>query len=165
MAKDPALRRSAVVATGILGDPTSVPWIIGQMRSPEMSRLAGEAFATITGVDLEFHNLEQGSRPDAPEEEVAADTSIDSEYDSHLPWPEPELVECWWEAHAAGFAPGVRYLAGRPIAAESARHVLVSGRQRQRAAAAIELALLEPEAQLFEIRSRGRAQKLRLGVM
>ena len=66
MAKDPGLRRSAVVATGILGDPTSVPWIIGQMRSPEMSRLAGEAFATITGVDLEYHNLEQGSRPTHP---------------------------------------------------------------------------------------------------
>ncbi len=164
MAKDPALRRSAVVATGILGDPTSVPWIIGQMRSPEMSRLAGEAFATITGVDLEYHNLEQVSRPDTSEEEAPADTSIDPEYDSHLPWPEPELVEHWWEAHAAGFTPGVRYLAGQPVAAESARQVLVSGRQRQRAAAAIELALLEPEEPLFEIRSRGRAQKQRLGV-
>jgi len=165
MAKDPALRRSAVVATGILGDPTSVPWIIGQMRSPEMSRLAGEAFATITGVDLEYHNLEQVPAPDTSEEaEAPADISINPEYDSHLPWPQPELVEHWWEAHADGFTPGVRYLGGRPVTAESARQVLVSGRQRQRAAAAIELALLEPKERLFEIRCRGRVQKQRLGV-
>jgi uncharacterized protein (TIGR02270 family) len=165
MAKNPELRKSAVVATGILGDPTSIPWIIGEMRSPALTQLAGEAFSMITGVDLDYRNLDQVAPVDIAEDaDASSDTSIDAEYGSHLPWPAPDLVEQWWQAHQNEFTRGIRYLAGQPVTAESARQVLVSGKQRQRAAAAIELSLLEPDEPLFEVRSRAAAQKRRLGV-
>lgn len=166
MARNPELRKSAIVATGILGDPTSIPWIIGEMHSPALARLAGEAFSMITGVDLEYRNLDRVAPADAPEPaEAPSDQSIDAEYESHLPWPEPDLIEAWWQANERQFTPGIRYLAGEPVTGESARRVLVSGKQRQRAAAAIELALLEPSDRLFEVRSRAAAQKRRLGVV
>ena len=51
---------------------------------------------------------------------------------------------------------------GLEITAESARRTLRNGQQRQRAAAAIELALFQPRAPLFEVRARGSWQQQRL---
>ncbi len=57
LARSAALNRQAVIGAGIVGDPTSIPWLIRKMDSPELARLAGEAFTTITGVDLIYHDL------------------------------------------------------------------------------------------------------------
>jgi hypothetical protein len=52
-----------------------------------------------------------------------------------------------------------RYLLGRPITIESLRQALKIGYQRQRAAAAIELALLNPGKPLFEVRAPAHRQQ------
>lgn len=41
--------RLAVQACGFLGDPTTLPWVIEQMKNPELNRAAGEAFYLISG--------------------------------------------------------------------------------------------------------------------
>ena len=114
----------------------------------------------------EYRNLDRVPPAHTPEAaEAASDTSIDAEYESHLPWPEPDLVEQWWQANESQFTPGIRYLAGQPVTTESARQVLVSGnsasgrRQRSRSA------LLEPDERLFVVRSHAGAQKQQLGMM
>ena len=163
MANDPGVRRCAVIGAGALGDPSSVPWLIGNMQSPELSRLAGEAFSMITGVDLEAEGLDQDDP--ASGEEADEPSSVDApdlDEDRHLTWPKHALVEQWWRIHRGDFQEGMRYLAGQPLTTSAARHVLTVGNQRQRAAAAIELALREPSEILFEVRARGADQQRQL---
>jgi uncharacterized protein (TIGR02270 family) len=162
-AKDPSRRTSAVLGAGIVGDPAAMPWLIRTMASPQLARLAGEAFTMITGVDLAYYDLDQ----DAPTlsgdgESASLDEVLALTYESNLRWPSPEKIARWWQTNGARFSSGQRYLAGRHIDASSVRNVLVSGTQRQRAAAALELALMEPDRVLPEIRGRGTRQKERL---
>lgn len=167
LAKDPELRNSAVIGTGTLGDPNSVPWLIGHMESPALAQLAGEAFSMITGVDLEEQDLDQPGPPSGQADETdetdgGSPSSSLSVEDSRLPWPKHALVEQWWRTHEGDYQDGMRYLAGQPIATSSARQVLTTGNQRQRAAAAIELALREPDEIVFEVRARGDYQQRQL---
>jgi uncharacterized protein (TIGR02270 family) len=146
----PELARLTVTGTGIIGDPASIPWLIETMNSPITARLAGEAFSMITGVDLAYHDLNQ----DPPE---TADDENDGvlDHDSELSWPCSSLISEWWRKNQSRFSFGVRYLAGQPINLKSAKDVLVNGKQRQRTAAALELALRVQSEPLFEVRGRG----------
>jgi len=69
--------------------------------------------------------------------------------DENLPWPNPELIQAWWK-NKGRFRNGTRYLCGQPITHEHLQHVLRTGFQRQRAAAAIELAMLKPGQPLLK---------------
>ena len=44
--------RWLLLGSGIAGDPAYVPWLVGQMADAPLARLAGEAFSTISGVQL-----------------------------------------------------------------------------------------------------------------
>lgn len=144
LAKDPAQTRTVIQATGILGDPHAVNWLIGKMADLTLARLAGEAFTQITGIELERHQL-QSAAPvhqapipnDNPDDDyVGLDT------DENLPWPDANKVAVLWRSHGQHFLVGRRYFLGRPITAELLKDRLVNGYQSQRHAAALELALL-----------------------
>jgi len=125
-----------VVGAGVLGDPTTMKWIIGHMQSPRLARLAGEAFSMMTGVDLVQKGFDRTGPSETEGEEPgdeASDTSIGPEYDSHLPLPHAELIDQWWQGHHSQLTPGVRYLAGQPLTIDTARQILRAGKQRQRA--------------------------------
>ncbi len=79
--------------------------------------------------------------------------------DLNLAWPDPALIQKWWNARQGNFAKGTRYLLGQPITPESLREALKTGYQRQRAAAALELAILKPGGPLFEVRAPGWRQQ------
>jgi uncharacterized protein (TIGR02270 family) len=79
--------------------------------------------------------------------------------DLSLAWPDPFLVQKWWSARQGSFVKGTRYLLGKPITTESLGLALKTGYQRQRAAAAIELAILKPGRPLFEVRAPGWRQQ------
>jgi uncharacterized protein (TIGR02270 family) len=160
LAKDKDKLRLAVIAAGAIGDPLLVSWIIEQANFPSVARLAGEAFSMITGADLAYEDLDGGPPAnfevgpnDNPEDE---DVSMDT--DENLRWPLPPLLTKWWNKHRARFQAGRRYLRGKEITAVSLRDALVNGTQRQRAAAALEIALRDPTRPLFEIRARGQFQ-------
>ena len=165
MGRNEDTRRLAAVGMAAAGDPATIPWLISIMEIPALARSAGEAFSMITGVDLAYADLdgecpegfEAGPTENPEDEEVAMGP------DEDLPWPAPQLVADWWSRNQAGFRSGSRYLAGKPITADNLRQVLRTGLQRQRAAAVIELALLNPGQPLFEVRAPGyRQQKLLL---
>lgn len=165
LAGDDEKLRLAAIAAGASGDPQIVPWLIELMAVDEHARPAGEAFSLITGVDLAYIDLERdqpedfaaGPSEDADDEDVALDP------DEDLPWPAPDLVSAWWTEHGRRFEAGQRYLLGEKIADKSLRQVLVSGLQRQRAAAALELVFMQPGRLLFEVRARGDRQRRQLG--
>jgi uncharacterized protein (TIGR02270 family) len=161
LAQTPDHIRLAVISAGVIGDPMSIPWLFEQMTIPEVARLAGEAFTMLTGVDIAYEDLE-GEWPqgfEAGPTENPEDDNVEMDPDENLPWPNPELVQRWWGHHRGQFQAGTRYLIGQPIGLQWLQQVLRIGRQRQRAAAALELAIRLPGQPLFEVRAPGFRQQ------
>ncbi|MDD3293670.1 MAG: TIGR02270 family protein [Geobacteraceae bacterium] len=153
--------RFALIGAGIIGDPISVPWLIEQMKNPALARVGGEAFTMITGVDLELEEL-RGKRPEgfnAGPSDDPNDDDVAMDADEYLPWPAGVLIAAWWKRNKGAFQSGTRYLLGKPISADHLRHVLKRGLQRQRSAAALELAIIQPGRPLFEVRAPGFRQQ------
>jgi uncharacterized protein (TIGR02270 family) len=158
--RDSTQLRTAAIADGIIGDPEAVEGLIDLMNIPAIARVAGEAFSMITGVDLAYEDL-SGEKPEGFEAgptEDPADENVAMDPDENLPWPLPASVAKWWNQHRAQFQTGRRYLRGKEITVQSLREVLISAKQRERATAALELALREPSQPLFEVRARGAVQ-------
>jgi len=166
LAQSPGTIRLATIGAGIIGDPALVPWLVEQMKTPALARVAGEAFTMITGVDIWQEEL-RGNRPEAfnagPNDDPD-DDNVAMDPDENLPWPDVELIGKWWDMNEGKLRSGVRHLLGKQISADQLRYVLKTGRQRQRAAAALELAILEPCRPLFEVRAPGfrQMEELRL---
>jgi uncharacterized protein (TIGR02270 family) len=158
--------RAAAIGVGALGDPELMSVLFQMMHINDVARVAGEAFSMITGVDLAYDDLER----DMPEgfqagpTEDPADENVAMDADENLPWPHPDLVARWWSVHSGRFAAGRRYLRGHEIGEASLVETLYDGFQRQRAAAALELGLLQPRRALFEVRARGDWQRRLLPV-
>lgn len=143
--------RLAIQGSGISGDATYIPWLIQQMETPEQARVAGEAFSLMTGIDLAYDDLDTDQPEDfyagpteSPEDE---DTTLDP--DENLPWPDVNLIQQWWQQHHSRFSTSQRYLMGEPVSEAQCKDVLKNGMQRQREAAALELALITPSAALL----------------
>ena len=151
IAKAPAHWRWLIQGSGIVGDPTYAAWLIGHMSKPNAARLAGEAFALITGADLDQLQLCR-SRPEefesGPTDDLN-DPNVDVDPDEGLPWPDPQKVAKWWAANNSRFPKGTRYFLGKPVTWENCVEVLKNGYQRQRVLAAQYLCLLRPGTPLF----------------
>jgi uncharacterized protein (TIGR02270 family) len=158
---DPKHARLAVTACGILGDPAFIPWLIGRMEIPDLARPAGESFSMITGVDLAYDDLErdapEGFQAGPTDNPAAEDVALDPDED--LPWPDPVLLQQWWQDNGARFAAGSRHLVGQPLSPDACQNALAAGFQRQRRAAAFELALARPEALLANWRRQAKASE------
>ncbi len=161
MLKDPKRQRLGVQGIGIVGDPARISELIGYMQIEALSRVAGEAFSMITGADLKYLDLDR-PRPEqfeAGPTDNPEDADVAMDQDEDLPWPAPDLIRRWWDKHQSEFQSGVRYLRGKPIESDNLIDALKNGYQRQRAAAAMELALARPSEPLFEVRAPGRRQQ------
>ena len=161
LSQDAEQFRTVLLAAGVSGDPYFIPLIINAMNTDEVARVAGEAFSMITGVDIAYEDLE-GEWPEGFEAgptENPEDEDVALDPDEDLPWPEPELITQWWQTNKARFTGGARYLCGEQISQQQCIKVLQQGFQRQRTAAALELALMQKETPLFEVRAPGRRQK------
>jgi uncharacterized protein (TIGR02270 family) len=157
--------RLAIMVAGAVGDPVFVPWLISLMGQLPRARLAGESFTMIAGVDLAYRDLERKPPEDfnAGPTEDPKDENVEMDPDDNLPWPEPTLVQKWWDKNRSQFQNGTRCLLGKPMTAEWLKTVLRDGRQRQRAAAALELAIRNPGQPLFNVKAPGFRQIELLG--
>jgi uncharacterized protein (TIGR02270 family) len=169
--------RLAVLAAGIIGDPALADWLLDAMEFPPLARLAAAAFCLMTGRDLRRDDLDSQSPPPTAAREAAASdaTATDGageqpstsaggdpvvdEVDDDLSWPDPVRLRAWWNGNRRAFAPGVRYLAGVPIRPPGLSDVLRTGNQQQRAAAALELALLHSDGVLLDVTGPAHRQK------
>ena len=84
--------RFLIRGAGVAGDPHYVPWLIKQMADAKLTRLAGESFSTLTGLDLAYLDLErkppenfESGPNDNPD-----DPNVDMDPDDGLPWPDPD---------------------------------------------------------------------------
>lgn len=156
LGKDGEQARAVIKATGVLGDPHAVNWLIAKMEQPDASRIAAEAFSYITGIDLEQSQLTlkelltTGQQPDDDPEN--GDISLDE--DENLPWPDLEKIKTIWINHGRNFITGQRYFMGRNITAEMLNDKILAASQRQRHAAALELALVDSGRPLINTRAK-----------
>jgi len=166
LAHDRKRSRLAILGAGALGDPALAPWLIEQMHDPSSARVAGEALSWMTGLDLAREHLD-GAKPEgfhAGPTDDPEDENVAMDPDERLAWPDAEAICAWWEAHPTRYVVGTRYVLGRAMCQASLAHALRHGNQRQRAAAAMELAIRRPGQPLFEIRAPGRRQQELLGL-
>jgi len=154
LSEDESQIRAVIKATGVLGDPHAINWLISKMQNPMLAKLAGESFALITGIDLEKHNLQIDVSDNAPPVEDIDDDNIELDQDENLPFPDVAKVEAIWRNRGQNFIIGRRYFMGRPVTSEILKEKLAGGTQRQRHAAAMELALSENDVQLPNTRAR-----------
>lgn len=156
MAQDESQIRAVIKAVGVLGDPHAVNWLIGKMQDPLLAKLAAESFTYITGVDLEKHQLNMDEPEDYPSipNDEESDEYVGLDEDENLPYPDIEKITAIWRQHGQHFIVGRRYFMGRPITADLLKDKLTHGTQRQRHAAALELALTENEVQYLNTRAR-----------
>jgi uncharacterized protein (TIGR02270 family) len=159
--RNPEHLRLAVTGAAALGDPALAGVIIEWIGIEQVARAAGEAFSAMTGADLKFLDLDCDPPPHRDEGDAERDTAEHAvlDVDRDLPFPDQEKIAAWWRNSAGRFVPGRRYLCGAPIEPGSLQGVLLHGKQRQRAAAALELGLLHPAEPLFEVRARGKLQE------
>lgn len=146
-----ANKRLVIQGAGIAGDPYYIPWLIKQMEDLKLTRVAGESFSFITGLDLAYLDLELKT-PEGVEfgpNDNPEDDNVAMDEDDSLPWPDPVKIQMWWDANKSRFTNGVHYFMGERVTREHCIHVLKEGYQRQRIAAAEYLCLLEPGTQLF----------------
>ncbi|QGA50126.1 TIGR02270 family protein [Pseudomonas brassicacearum] len=159
--QDPRDRRIGIQALGLLGDPVCVPWLIQQMSDLPYARVAGEAFSLITGADLALLDLELQDLPDfdAGPNDNPEDPNVAMDPDENLPWPDPQSITHWWQAHGGDFQAGVGYVLGQPQSESSFQQALARGQQRQRIAAACGIARYRPTEVLFPTSAPAWRQK------
>lgn len=144
----PETARWGVVALGSLGLAVSLDWLVGRMDHPLLARVAGAAFAAISGADLKDPELEMAVFPEAPADPVTDANPAEAFYESTLPWPEAAHVAAWLDVNRRRFAPDTRHLYGAP--AWSYNDWAGSGLryQAQFRALALELAMRAPSQAL-----------------
>lgn len=150
LAQDPANVRTVIQAAGVLGDPHAVNGLIARMAEPEQARVAGESFTFITGIDLNQYNL-TAPRPSgfvAGPNDDPNDNYVGLDEDENLPWPDAGKIAAQWRQHGPHFLAGRRYFLGKAITPAWLKQKLADGAQRQRHAAALELALTDSQSLL-----------------
>jgi uncharacterized protein (TIGR02270 family) len=144
----------AVRAAGRLGQIDMVSWLIEQMQSPQLSRLAGESFSMITGADLAFLDLDAATPEGEGPNDDPADPIVDLDPDEELPVPDVVAVTGWWRARTGRFAESPCYFLGQPACPEAYRAAFETGFQRQRRTAVLALGCSAPEQHLLSWRAR-----------
>lgn len=153
---NPEQVRAVIEAVGVLGDPHAVPWLIEKMRKVETAKVAAESFTLITGIDLEKYDLSI----DAPDEITVVpnddpnDENVEMDEDENLPFPDVDKVALTWQKHGSKYVAGKRYFLGAEINQATLQAKINDGLQRQRQAAAMELALIDTESPLVNISAR-----------
>jgi uncharacterized protein (TIGR02270 family) len=168
--------RLAVVAAGIIGDPALAGALFAAMESSTLARPAGAAFCLMTGCDLRRNDLDaappmvtpssaavrdndsDSEGANAPSGQEVGDDLFEDEADDALAWPDVRRLRNWWSQNRHAFMPGKRYVAGLLVRPPEMAHVLRSGNQQQRAAAALEMALFRPDLPLLDVAAPAHSQ-------
>ncbi len=147
----PNQQRCGVTAIAANARPHLVQDLIATMKDKEQACVAGEAFSLLTGIDLKQQQLTRYP-PQRDDERDDIDPDIEFE-DAKLPWPDADKIAVLWQQRAADFEGGHRYFLGQAINTAHLSDIVASGYQRQRHAAALELALLAPSCPLHNTRA------------
>ena len=115
----PQLQQAGLFALGFIGTPEAVEICLAGMRDPNLARMAGEAYAAITGANLARDGLAAAESEEPPSLPPIEQDALDVDLVPAGPelWPVPDLegVRAHWAGIRSGYSSGVRHLGGRPI--------------------------------------------------
>lgn len=160
--QQPEMLRTVIIATGVLGDPHVVPWLIDKMKSIDTAKVAGEAFSLITGIDLERYELALEPPDDitvVPTDD-ADDDDVELDEDENLAFPDAGKISQTWLRYRDSYKPGQRYIMGTeinsngPATIAKLNHSLKKSSQRQRHSLALTIALLDPQSPFVNTKAR-----------
>ncbi len=159
LSNDQTQTRIVIQATGILGDPHAVNWLILKMKEIANSRLAAQSFTYITGLNLIENNLTGEDHKHLMEQNNnLEEDDINLDEDENLSWPDYDKVSALWMNSGSRFITGQRYFLGQNISEQHLQHTIYHGNLRQKHAAALELALTHTEQPLQNTRAKISAQ-------
>lgn len=160
---DDGLARGALWALGHVGTREAVEHSLTAMQDPKRARLAGEAYACITGIDLARERLTAREADDAPslppfeEDDLSADLVPHRE--DLWPLPDPAACAAHWARVSGQFAANTRYLRGKPFELNGLMAAIDNGPMLRRGDYALELYVRTTGACDVETRAAGATQR------
>ncbi len=165
-AEDEAARGHVLYAIGYSGRRSAMETCLKWLVDERWGRLAGEAFAAMTGLPLDDDTYwDDPEDPDAQDEDEDEDEDLDADVEEDDPdddlsvaaeeelrIPKPEAFARWWAEHQARFNAKQRYIAGRLADQAAIAHALTVLPMRRHHALVFEL-LVRSRGQL-NVRSR-----------
>jgi uncharacterized protein (TIGR02270 family) len=139
------LASDALWALGFSGQIQAAQAALALVGDEEHGAVAAESFGTIAGLRIEGPFAKPPTTNNAPPsaaEDEAAPPEPKPEDD--LPLPNAERVQTWWAKAHAQFQPGVRYLFGRPVTAETYAPALTAAPTWRRRLLCLEIAVRSP---------------------
>jgi uncharacterized protein (TIGR02270 family) len=173
-ASDPDSARAAFWAFGHLGTREAVEHCLAAMSDASVARLAAEAYAAITGIDLARERLTAAESADAPSlppfEQDDLNADLVPRHEDLWPLPDAERCAAHWARVGARFEPAVRYVRGVPFELAVLMAAIDKGPMLRRGDYALELYVrtkggcdVETRAAGFVQRHMIAAAKARLG--
>ncbi|HLL54432.1 MAG TPA: TIGR02270 family protein [Myxococcaceae bacterium] len=155
--EDDALRVEATWALGFSGRRVAADAVKETLAQGGGDRLAGEAFALITGLPLERF-LEPALEPGEEDGGDEAEGESVTEENPRLPGPvlppgkvQVAAVEAWWQETRPRLSERHRYLRGEPLTQELLVDALLRGPMSERPSWALELAVRSRGACFLEL--------------
>jgi uncharacterized protein (TIGR02270 family) len=93
--KDPATHRWGLLGLGAIGSTRTLPYLLQEMEQTETARMAGWAFAMITGANVAEDDLELDVFPDVEDDPLLEGAAEELFFDDGLPFPDPARVLDW----------------------------------------------------------------------
>lgn len=140
--------RAAIVhALGYSGRRSAMEACLGLLGDEAVGQLAGEAFASMTGLPLDddayWDDVEEEDAEDADLdaelEEDDEDDDLEFKPEDELRIPKPDAIGRWWSEKQGRFNAKMRYIAGRPADQAAIAHALAVLPLRRHHAFAFEL--------------------------
>lgn len=153
------LARHAVIALGLLGSVAAMEPLIARCSDPGLSRLAGDAIRTLSGIDLEKERLTAPKTVSPQAAEPDREDDLETDPDEGLSHPDPEKIASWWKANAPRFDRNVRYRLGHPHGPQILLDRLRNGALPERHGAAFEWAMMNPANSFLETHAFAELQR------
>jgi uncharacterized protein (TIGR02270 family) len=160
-------RPLAVWALGFAGRKAGAAACIDLMAQGLETKLAAEAFAAITGLDLFGGGMVTAAAPE-PKEPITfeaddLDADLSPRPEDLLPEPDVPAIIRWWVQSQKRFDDQTRYIGGRPITFELLQQLLVDGPMRRRHAIATELSIRTEGCYQVQTRDFTAVQRQQMG--
>jgi uncharacterized protein (TIGR02270 family) len=136
-----AARKHALWALGFAGDVAAADLLVDAMSDEKFAKVAGEAFAAITGIQLGGSLVVHGKTQGPGDDDVADDDPPPTvSPEDHLPLPAAAAVASWWQRRRSQFSTELRYCMGAPLTHSTLRAALLSASMWRREVLGLELA-------------------------
>lgn len=145
--------RTLIKVIAAPSDLHAVSWLIAKMKESELARFAGEAPTAATGIEFECHKLQVEVPNDVsvvpiPNDDLEEE-AVSPDKEKTLSWPNAEKADFPSQKYNQQFNLVQRYFMDKPIGKELLLVKIKTDFQRQRHAAPLNLALLEPMQMLI----------------